>query len=454
MLLGLNLYAPAQPTPVERALASLVIVASSIPVWRWLSGRDVGIPFLAFFGVIYAGYYGLPIFLLERYARTGASRLIPDSFIEEALGLSLLGGCCLIFGYYGQHHRALSRIVPRIKMQWRDYERVKLVAMCLGILGVSGYYVNRFFRVPVELDQAVHFATELSLFAISVLFAMQLKGDLGSFGKVILWTILVPTRLLLGLGTGYISQGLDVLLLLALIYAALRHRIFWSALVAALVTVVLLIPARGEFRALTWHGEAADLAPHEKAALWGSTIQDAVSGEGLSVEALQSFLWRLSHLTTFAEVVEMTPDTIPFWQGETLYPLLYKAIPRFLYPDKPTESTGQTFGHRYGFLDAGDFDTSYNLPQLIEFFVNFGAIGVAVGMFVIGIAYRTIQHIFVHPGTGLGAIVTASYLFSRLLFMESAFSLIVGGCIWGLAFLALLHGVVTVAEGPRSGRRV
>jgi len=108
---------------------------------------------------------------------------------------------------------------------------------------------------------------------------------------------------------------------------------------------------------------------------------------------------------TFAEIIERTPAQIPFWGGGTLYPLLFKPIPRLLYPDKPRESSGQTFGHLYGFLSPDDETTSYNLPQLVEFYGNFGILGVLAGMFFLGVLYRVIQYIFVHPSMGLGAIV-------------------------------------------------
>ena len=153
---------------------------------------------------------------------------------------------------------------------------------------------------------------------------------------------------------------------------------------------------------------------------------------------------------TYAEVVEFTPSQIPYWDGETYYPLLYKPIPRLIYPDKPVEVTGQTFGHRYGFLNPEDRTTSYNLPQLIEFYINFGIVGVLLGMFLIGVLYRTIQHIFIHRGMGLGTVVASVYVFTKLLLIESALSGVLGGLMWSLVFLALVHFSVKVSENMRS----
>jgi hypothetical protein len=148
-------------------------------------------------------------------------------------------------------------------------------------------------------------------------------------------------------------------------------------------------------------------------------------------------------------VIETTPAQIPFWKGETFYPLLFKPIPRFLYSDKPEEISGQTFGHRYGFLSPNDSSTSYNLPQLVELYANFGVPGVLVGMFFLGSIYRILQCIFVHPNMGLGAVVGGAYSFTQLLLIESSFSLVIGGLFWVLIFLGLLHMVMKITENCR-----
>ena len=110
------------------------------------------------------------------------------------------------------------------------------------------------------------------------------------------------------------------------------------------------------------------------------------------------------------------------------------------------EVTGQTFGHRYGFLAPSDLTTSYNLPQLVEFYANFGVLGVLLGMFFVGVVYRIIQHIFIHSGMGLGAVVASIYLFTGLLLIESALSMVIGGLVWRFVLLGLLHLVMIVVE--------
>ena len=163
-------------------------------------------------------------------------------------------------------------------------------------------------------------------------------------------------------------------------------------------------------------------------------------------DAVQISVARLGHLMTFAEVIEITPARVPFWRGETYYPLLFKAIPRLLYPDKAVEVTGQTFGHRYGFLVPSDLTTSYNLPQVVEFLCKFWGNWGAVGHVFLGVLYRIIQHIFVHSGMGLSAVVASIYIFTGLFLIESALSMVFGGLVWALVWLGLIHLLITVAE--------
>jgi len=246
-------------------------------------------------------------------------------------------------------------------------------------------------------------------------------------------------------------QGLEIVLLLILIYAALKHSLPWKVLIAGGIAFLVLRPVQVPYRALTWDGgEAETRSLSAKVVLFLKTMNEFVVGEGMPYEdALQLSIFRLAHVMTFAEIIKTTPAQVPFWGGETLYPLLFKPIPRFLYPDKPQEDSGQTFGHRYGFLLPADESTSYNLPQLIELYGNYGTPGVLIGMFFLGFIYRVVQCIFIHPGMGLGAVVGGAYILSRLLLIESSLSLVIGGLFWIMVFLVLFHIVMKITARCR-----
>ncbi len=63
--------------------------------------------------------------------------------------------------------------------------------------------------------------------------------------------------------------------------------------------------------------------------------------------------------------------------------VLYGFIPRVLWPDKPTTSRGGWFTRYIGV----DYATAIAMTSFGELYWNFGFIGVAIGMFIIGSLY-------------------------------------------------------------------
>jgi hypothetical protein len=446
----LNAMAPAEPTWTARLVASLTLALAGWVVVAWWTKREWAHPFLAAFAGVYAIYYALPLFILERFSRTPyLASEIPDDSLEEALWLAAVGLATCLAGYRTVEISGLRRRLPAFRMDWPASLATQILSALLGIIGLVAYSAGVTPAVPAAAQQTLYFLGDLSIVGPLTLFAIQLRHGLPPAMVVLLWGVLLPVRIALGLATGFLSQGIGVGLSLALVYVAVRGRIPWRTAGVVTVALLLIMPARHEFRALTWRGDAAERSLVERALLYPGVIQDyLIAGE--FARGVEGTVSRLSYLMTFAEVVEKTGTEVPFWHGETYRALLFKPIPRFLMPDKPAIETGQAFGHRYAFLDPSDTTTSYNLAQLIELYANFGAAGVALGMFVIGALYGVVTRFFGHRDAGLGAVVASGYLSAKLLFIESSAGLVFGGLAWNLVFMAMLHAVL---GGRLAGRR-
>lgn len=135
---------------------------------------------------------------------------------------------------------------------------------------------------------------------------------------------------------------------------------------------------------------------------------------------------RVSHIALMEHVVANTPDRIPYWKGETYRPLLTSWIPRFLWPDKPREETGWSFGRRYGILKADDPPQSINLPWMIEMYANFGGAGVILGMGLVGVLFAFLEAFLSRPSMTPAEMAAGTAVILPLFMQDSNFSLMTG----------------------------
>ena len=444
-LIALNFYAPGSPTLLERAFASAILASLALPVWLWISGSDPTIPFMPFLTLVFAYYFALPVFLLRKFATALFKPPVPEYYITLALGYSLVGLYCMFAGYYGPAKWLFSPILPRFNLQWRDLRAVKPFALILGFGGLFASHAVEF--LPENLAQIGVFAADLSMVGICMLVALHLAGKLDWLTAAFLWGFLIPVRIAIGLGTGSAASGLIVGIAVAMMFASVRRSIPWKMMALGTVALFILRPAEAPYRMAIWGGRLSDASMIEKAQVFGNIVYRITVGGAVPPQVLIDIAsLRLAQFTVFGEVIADTPAMVPFWEGESFYPILFKPIPRFIMPDKPEEVSGSWFGHRYGIITPENIKTSINLPQIVELYGNFGLIGVIVGMFIFGLIYRLLLEMYVHPGMGLGALVGGVYVSSKLIDIGSATSLTFGVIPWSMVLIGLIHLIVQLAE--------
>jgi hypothetical protein len=300
--------------------------------------------------------------------------------------------------------------------------------------------------LPENLAQIQVFAGDLSMVGICVLVALHLTGRLDWISVAFLWGFLIPVRIVIGLATGSAASGLIVGIAVAMMFASVRRTIPWKMMALGTLALFVLRPAEVPFRMATWGGRLSDASTIEKAQVFGQIVYRITLGGAVPPQALIDMAsMRLAQFTVFGDVVEDTPAIVPFWAGESYYPILFKPIPRFIMPEKPRELSAD-FGHRYGLITPENITTSINLPQLVELYGNFGLTGVIVGMFIFGLIYRLLIEMYVHPGMGLGALVGGVYASAKLLDIGSAASMSFGGIPGAIIFIALIHLLMIAAE--------
>ena len=274
VILALNLYAPADPSALQRLMASLLLGLCALPTLLWASDRDWGHSLMPFAGVTYGLYFGSPIFLRRDFYGTwfGSPRL-DDSLVSLTLLLALAGWALLLAGHFGPHRRWLADKLPRVEIIPAETRRyAAALAVVIGIAAAPFFYIHidshmvAFYTGRESLPSALAFPVELAgqfvVLSVLILFYLQLRGQLGLAGKAFMW-LLVAYYTLLGLSSGLIMEGLDAIFALFVAWAATTSALSWKGaaygVLTAAILLFVLIPIRSEYRSLIWtHGVDAD----------------------------------------------------------------------------------------------------------------------------------------------------------------------------------------------------
>jgi len=230
-------------------------------------------------------------------------------------------------------------------------------------------------------------------------------------------------------------------MMLLLVYGALQRRLPWLLIGLLVSGYIVAHPVKAQFRtAVEFTGQS--LSPIARLGLMLDVTRNTLSFQGntlLGVHGVEVALDRLNGITLFATVLEATPDIIPFWHGYTYRPLLWKLVPKAIFPNKPDETIGQDFPHRYELIANDDLSTVVDLPQLIEGYVNFGLVGLSIEMLVLGAVYRLTEGMFVHPAMGAGALIGAAYVLGGYCLIEGNASAVIAAFPTELLLLAFLN---------------
>ena len=274
VILALNLYAPTDPPALQRLMASLLLCLCALPTLLWASDRDWGHSLMPFAGVTYGLYFASPIFLRrDFYGNWFGSPRLDDSLVNLTLLLALAGWALLLAGYFGPHRRWLADKLPRVEVIPAETHRyAAALAVVIGIAAAPFFYIHidshmvAFYTGRESLPSGLAFPVELAgqfvVLSVLILFYLQLRGQLGLAGKAFMW-LLVAYYTLLGLSSGLIMEGLDVIFALFVAWAATASAPSWKGAAYGVLTagilLFVLIPMRQEFRSLIWtHGVDAD----------------------------------------------------------------------------------------------------------------------------------------------------------------------------------------------------
>jgi hypothetical protein len=192
------------------------------------------------------------------------------------------------------------------------------------------------------------------------------------------------------------------------VYVYERRKLPLVAIMICIPIVLFLQPGKEKFRMVYWHRGTSE-SYVERLNFWmdtsWSTWAAALSNSDQDkARALANqTLGRLSLLQQTANVMETTPERVPYQNGRLYSYVLVTFVPRLFWPDKPSISdSNRWYQVAYGLTARNQLNgVSIAVGYLPESYINFGWFGPPVVMFCLGIFLGLFDKLFLRPGSGL-----------------------------------------------------
>jgi hypothetical protein len=430
--------------PWEIALAALLIIClGCLPFYLYLRfPHQASVPFFPAVGAFYAVFYGLPAFLILLgwsnadsiliYSRVRLTSLNIEAFLLVAGGLAVM-----ILGFYTFRYPAFRRI-PALNLG-ALVERRHLGVLFWGLMVI--HLAFRLFPDLIPITSFRQLGEPAGYVAFGGLYLAWVRGELPAPQKILLAAICLPLELYVRSRSLFLTDLLYFMIFAIFLFWHSRSRLAVAGLGLLVILILSTFSATTAIRSHSAPGMDRIVNAAEKyvdlMAKGENTLLDELQLKSGTIPRFGPLVQRISHIWIFHVVDEISPETVPYWGGETYKPLLFSLVPRIIYPLKPKENTGGEFGRRYGFLEKTQFETSVNLPWLTELLANFGRSGVIWGMLAIGIFLAFLDRVFNAFGMRDLEFTIGLTLIFPLTYPESNFSVMTGAMALLFATLCL-----------------
>jgi len=361
--------------------------------------------------------------------------ILPKPILVLVLGLNFF-----IFGYIISEKIFSTK---KKKIFYFDYNlNQKLFTIIFFI--ILSYLINfdQFCGPFLQYSFIKQLREPFNLFALGIILIMILKHDIKSNFWHFLFVLTFLMIYMIEISEAFISSIFCVIIFLFAMYFYIKKKLPILIIIFSIFLLFLAYAIKDEVRKKTWF---KNLSCSEKIFISLNILKDNFLGsydnsekdikiESSHKQKIYNVVRIFTNIETLNKVVILTPEKVAFFKGSSYGHIYTKFIPRSLWSDKPTETYGNFWGHRYYFLDPKDNLTSWNFGILPEFYANFGIFGVVIGMFLFGLLVKfLILKLRTKKFTEIEVLISSIIIFN-FFYLEINLSLILGKVINQLIF--------------------
>ncbi|PZS07612.1 MAG: hypothetical protein DLM64_14600 [Solirubrobacterales bacterium] len=426
-----------------------LVVAASLPLIARLrvdplDGPGIAALITAFeLGVVSLVWLGNPV---------GAGPGLSRSDITQALLVVALGQLSFTIG---ARSCGAPRPRRRLVLSLRDVPSTgaMVIASAVGVAGsVLGVLEHSFGYVsggggPASLTEV--FALLQSIGGVVALTAALLWFGSGERRWGYLMLAFTAIQFAIGFLSGVKAAALAPLVFVLLAYVVAHNRVpVRSTIVLALIALLVVVPLAELYRSATRTQQES--APQALSQAFSS--RHGGLGQALS-QAYRYGAGRFRNIDSVALIVARTPSVFPFAGGKDYFALpAIILVPRALWPQKPSLTTGGDFSHTYWEIPSS-VQTATPLTQTGDLYRNFGLVGVVVGMLLWGLAVGAWQRLAWRLHSPRFAVVFIYSLVYTIAGIESDLPELIAQSAKALPAVALVAWLLLPGSGGEPGYR-
>jgi oligosaccharide repeat unit polymerase len=306
---------------------------------------------------------------------------IYSSIVTKGLLFCILAFLSCYCGYISDYGNRFAKLIPINKEPFNTKKIIKFACflefLAIGLIALEVYFAKipfkSLFALSLEYDYSskwnstegnliglFHMGEALFIPAVLILVAFWHHEKLSNIIKInilliFIFYLLTAARWRLILFT---------LSLFNLYLIRKKRKISLYKILIIGICVMIVMPIIGYYRSIS--------GPEKTVMIRGDKY-------------IKSVMSSLSIFETFLVIIDNIPKNMDFLYGDVLLYIPKYFIPRKIWPDKPYPKELEIIWALTGGRNLG-----YTAPLFGELYINFGIVGVIVGMFIFGVFCRTI----------------------------------------------------------------